>query len=171
VRLRCARNPVLCANSATLVGAGGRPTMLDHLSEIQFSHREQPLGATFRRAQPDGSVFAKLSSRALAIQNRTRRGRPIQGDGGDRIGRSRDHDRADARSSSPSSTQTTLSVARKKTRRDDPVASQLLKLAGPGAESALLPGPNRPSGRSQRGDSAWCKTLDHLLSLLMETSV
>src|SRR5437879_5305646 len=23
------------------------------------------------------------------------------------------------------------------------------------------------SGRSQRGDSAWCKTLDHLLSLLM----
>src|SRR5213080_255246 len=25
------------------------------------------------------------------------------------------------------------------------------------------------SGRSQRGDSAWCKTLDHLLSLLMET--
>ena len=27
------------------------------------------------------------------------------------------------------------------------------------------------SGRSQRGDSAWCKTLDHLLSLLMETSI
>jgi len=25
------------------------------------------------------------------------------------------------------------------------------------------------SGRSQRGDSAWYKTLDHLLSLLMET--
>ena len=44
-------------------------------------------------------------------------------------------------------------------------------LAGPGAESALLPSPKMPSGRSQRGDSAWCKTLDHLLSLLMETSV
>src|SRR5580698_6112949 len=56
----------------------------------------------------------------------------------------------------------------KKTRRNDPVASQLLQLAGPGAESALLPGLNRLSGRSQRGDSAWCKTLDHLLSLLMK---
>ena len=27
------------------------------------------------------------------------------------------------------------------------------------------------SGRSQRGDSAWNKTLDHLLSLLMETAI
>jgi hypothetical protein len=27
------------------------------------------------------------------------------------------------------------------------------------------------SGRSQRGDSAWCKTLDHLLSLLMENRI
>ena len=27
------------------------------------------------------------------------------------------------------------------------------------------------SGRSQRGDSAWCKTLDHLLSLLMEAAI
>ena len=27
----------------------------------------------------------------------------------------------------------------------------------------------KPSGRSQRGDSAWNKTLDHLLSLLVET--
>ena len=26
----------------------------------------------------------------------------------------------------------------------------------------------RPGGRSQRGDSAWCKTLDHLLPLLMK---
>jgi hypothetical protein len=42
---------------------------LDHLSEIQFSHRERPLG---KRDQPDGSVFAKLSSRAPAIQNLTR---------------------------------------------------------------------------------------------------
>jgi len=103
--------------------------MLDHLSEIQFSRREQPLGATFRRVQPDGSIFAKLSSMALAIQSLTRdadglSGRRqflaaalFQGGGGDLFGRSRDRDRADARSSSPSSTQTTLSVARKKTRR------------------------------------------------------
>lgn len=40
------------------------------------------------------------------------------------------------------------------------------------AESAPMPGHKRqPSGRSQRGDSAWYKTLDHLLSLLMETAI
>jgi len=33
------------------------------------------------------------------------------------------------------------------------------------------PGLTGPSGRSQRGDSAWYKTLDHLLSLLMEASI
>ena len=37
-----------------------------------------------------------------------------------------------------------------------------------GAESALLRSLKELSGRPQRGDSAWCKTLDHLLSLLME---
>ena len=29
----------------------------------------------------------------------------------------------------------------------------------------------KPSGRSQRGDSAWNKTLDHLLSLLAEIPI
>jgi hypothetical protein len=53
-----------------------------------------------------------------------------------------------------------------------PAASRRLKLAGPGAESALFAKPlGRLSGRSQRGDSAWCKTLNHLLSLLVETLV
>ena len=52
-----------------------------------------------------------------------------------------------------------------------PSRPNFCKLAGPGAESAPVPGLNKPSGRSQRGDSAWCKTLDHLLSLLMEHSV
>jgi hypothetical protein len=45
-----------------------------------------------------------------------------------------------------------------------------LKLAGPGAESALGQA-QMLSGRSQRGDSAWYKTLDHLLSLLVETLI
>ena len=34
-----------------------------------------------------------------------------------------------------------------------------------------LPSLKELSGRSQRGDSAWNKTLDHLLSLLMETPI
>src|SRR4029077_19794301 len=41
------------------------------------------------------------------------------------------------------------------------------KLAGPGAEKRLQAKLPKLSGRSQRGDSAWYKTLDHLLSLLM----
>src|ERR1700682_4586770 len=59
----------------------------------------------------------------------------------------------------------------KKTRRDCSrrvptfVNSLVQALRAPRCEAQEL------SGRSQRGDSAWCKTLDHLLSLLMETSV
>src|SRR5260370_32411369 len=58
-------------------------------------------------------------------------------------------------------------------RRDGnpPVASQLLKLAGPGLRAPRCQALRKLSGRSQRGDSAWCKTLDHLLSLLVETSI
>jgi len=37
-----------------------------------------------------------------------------------------------------------------------PSRPNFCKLAGPGAESAPVPGLNKPSGRSQRGDSAWC---------------
>jgi hypothetical protein len=59
----------------------------------------------------------------------------------------------------------------KKRDGDCPRRVPTFVLAGPGAESALLPSRNRLSGRSQRGDSAWCKTLDHLLSLLMEMVV
>jgi len=48
-----------------------------------------------------------------------------------------------------------------------PRRAPFLKLAGPGAGNALKAKPIKLSGRSQRGDSAWNKTLDHLLSLLM----
>jgi hypothetical protein len=64
-----------------------------------------------------------------------------------------------------------------KARRDCSRRAVVFSLAGPGAGSALkgqisrLRGLKRLSGRSQRGDSAWNKTLDHLLSLLMETSI
>src|SRR3984893_13786959 len=58
-----------------------------------------------------------------------------------------------------------------KTRRDYSRRVPTFVLAGPGAESARLQSLKKLSGRSQRGDSAWCKTLDHLLSLLVEISI
>ena len=65
----------------------------------------------------------------------------------------------------------TTTIQNKKTRRDGSrrvstfVSRWSRRRERPGAKRQEL------SGRSQRGDSAWCKTLDHLLSLLMETSV
>src|SRR5262245_46140217 len=41
-----------------------------------------------------------------------------------------------------------------------------LELAGPGLEAPRCQVKKSPSGRSQRGDSARNKTLDHLLSLI-----
>jgi hypothetical protein len=59
-----------------------------------------------------------------------------------------------------------LWVVKSKRRGGFPRRAPILALAGPGAESALCEALNRLSGRSQRGDSAWKKTLDHLLSLV-----
>jgi hypothetical protein len=63
------------------------------------------------------------------------------------------------------------SSGQKKTRRDGSRRVPTFVTRWSRAESAPMPGSNQPSGRSQRGDSAWCKTLDHLLSLLMEVLV
>jgi hypothetical protein len=51
-----------------------------------------------------------------------------------------------------------------------PVAPRFFALAGPGLRAPRCQALGL-SGRSQRGDSAWYKTLDHLLSLLMEASL
>jgi hypothetical protein len=48
------------------------------------------------------------------------------------------------------------------------LAAPFLETRWSRAESAPMPNAKTFSGRSQRGDSAWYKTLDHLLSLLVE---